>query len=291
MNHQAQLFIEHRHELAEGPVYDHRTNSLLWVDILPGKVYRQNLADSASEEFSFDAAVGCVVPDTAGRLIVALPDGPAVFDPSNGKLTPLCSIEADIATNRFNDGKCDPRGRLWLGTMNYDARPNAGALYCVEKGSVSKKLDRLTISNGLAWNPDRRKFYFIDSPTGAITQYDYDPESGAIRNPQTVVVITDELGIPDGMCIDENGHLWVAIWGGSCVLNIDPISGAIVDRVQLPVPQVTSCAFGGLGFKTLFITTASTGLSEEELDEFPLSGCLFKIIPGVAGTACDFYEP
>ncbi|MEX2396965.1 MAG: SMP-30/gluconolactonase/LRE family protein, partial [Balneolales bacterium] len=185
--------------------------------------------------------------------------------------------ESHLPSNRFNDGKCDPRGRFWAGTMSYEVEEGAGSLYCLNPDLlVDKKITEVTISNGLAWNKQQDTFYYIDTPTRKLCSYDYEDFSGMISNRRVVREFKEDEGYPDGMTIDTEGHLWVALYGGGKVLRIDPANGNIVFEIHLPVPQVTSCTFGGAHFDELYITTCRENMSAEAIREAPLSGSLFK---------------
>ena len=190
----------------------------------------------------------------------------------------------------MNDGKCDPQGRLWAGSMAYDARPGAGALYRLDGDlTVHEIVQAVTISNGLAWTPDGTTMYYIDTPTGRVDAFDADPATGAITGRRPWVGIPEAAGGPDGMTIDDEGCLWVALWGGSAVHRYAP-DGRLDTVVSLPCRQVTSCAFGGAGLDELYITSSSLGLSAEEIAAQPLAGQLFLLRPGVTGPAAVAFE-
>ena len=228
--------------------------------------------------------VGMVAQFAKSNLIVALQDGLAIFDLETQELEWWIDIEKYIITNRPNDGKCDAAGRLGLGTMNFNCKKDAGSLYCIDKNlSITKKLTALTISNGMAWSPDNKVFYFIDSATYKIDAYLFDLETAGIQFEKTVIEVPEEMGMPDGMAIDVEGMLWVAHWNGFAVRRWNPNNGKLLQTIQLRVPQVTSCTFGGKGMDQLFITTAKAGLSKEQLTQYPLSSHVFFAIPGVKG--------
>jgi sugar lactone lactonase YvrE len=235
-----------------------------------------------AEERSVGKRVGTVVPANDNKLIIALEDAIEVLDFETGARLEMIKIEADIPGNRCNDGKCDAAGRLWVGTMSIKEELKKGALYCFD-GSLQKKLSGISISNGICWSKDNSTMYFIDSLDYQIKAYDFEVSTGNITNERVVVEIKEPGYTPDGMAIDQEGMLWVAMWGGGCVHRYNPASGALIGKVKLPVPNVTSCAFGGENMKTLLITTASVGLDNEQLQRFPLSGSLFYITTDVSG--------
>ena len=215
--------------------------------------------------------------------MLAVQHGFAAFDPRTGRVEPWSNPEEHLPQNRFNDGKCDPAGRFWAGTLSLNRQPGAASLYCLDPdGGVRTMLRGLTNSNGIAWSLDRTAMYHIDTPTRRVTAYDYDVATGEIENPRTAIVVPPEAGKPDGMTIDAEGMLWIALWKGGCVGRWDPHSGAIGDDCR-PARQTTSCAFGGPGLRDLYITTARIGLSEADLAGQPHAGGLFRARPGVAG--------
>lgn len=265
-----------RATLGEGSVWDREEGCLYWVDIYENKVFRFEPQRRANLAYDVGKNVGTVVVAGDGSLVVALRDELAWLDPKTGRLHPLARPGAPSPGIRFNDGKCDPEGRFWVGTMVEQGRAGGGVLYCVEPDlTISVKLRELTISNGLCWHGTA--FYHIDTPAKQVRRFDYDPLTGAIAQPSVVADFSEAAGSPDGMCLDEQGMLWVALWGGGAVVRIDPASGRELCRVEVPATNVTSCAFGGDALDELYITTARIGLSETALAAEPLAGSLFRI--------------
>jgi sugar lactone lactonase YvrE len=190
----------------------------------------------------------------------------------------------------MNDGKCDPAGRFWAGTMALDERPRAGALYRLDPDhSVTKILDGVTVSNGLGWNVSHDVMYFIDSPRQGVDAFDYDRETGNVRNRRRLVDIPKEAGLPDGMAVDAEGYIWVALAFGGAVRRYSP-TGELDRVVTLPVSFVTSCAFGGRDLMEMYITSGRLTLTEEQLREQPHAGGLFRYRPGVAGLPPSEYR-
>lgn len=261
--------------LGEGPVWDERYNMLCWVDIIEGTVHRYSPDEDVHELIELNQLVSSIVVREAGGYIVTLQHGFAYLDPETGRLEDLAVLDQDLC-NRFNDGKCDPSGRFWAGTMNMEDGASTGSLYTLEPNmEVSVKIRNVACANGLAWNASGDRFYFIDTPTRKVVAYDYDQASGMIFNERTVVEIPAEEGLPDGMTIDADGMLWVALWDGWGISRYDPATGECLDRIKLPVSRVTSCTFGGKDYKDLYITTARVGLTARQLHEQPLAGCVF----------------
>jgi sugar lactone lactonase YvrE len=269
--------------LGEGPVWHGGRQSLFWVDIEGKQLQELKWPTLQFQSWPMPEMIGMVVPYNENSLVVALQGGLALFHLETGQLDWLTEIEKDSIENRPNDGKCDSRGRLWLGTMHKGASINSGSLYCMQKNLITSKLTSLTISNGMAWSRDDKHFYFIDSSLHRIDQYGFDSITGDIQFERTAVTIPSEMGLPDGMTIDEEGMLWVAQWGGFCVCRWDPNTGSLLHKIEVPVPQVTSCTFGGENLDVLFVTTARVGLSEELLLKYPESGHVFSAQMKVRG--------
>lgn len=278
---QAELLLDARATLGEGPTWEEKTQTLYWVDILARRVHAWK--DGRDDFLQLEEFVGCVVPRQAGGLIAALHDSIWALDLINGKQTQLAAV-SEPASNRFNDGKCDPAGRLLAGTMDMEEKAASGNLYSFDAGKPPRKLlDGVRISNGLAWSPDYRIFYYIDTPLRQVRAFDYDLETGNISNPRVVVEIPSGKGFPDGMTSDVEGKLWLALWGGSRIEKWNPITGQKEAEIVIPAPLVTSCVFGGLRGDVLFVTTARTGLDESVLGANPYSGALFQIQTKVEG--------
>lgn len=286
----ANLVLDAKAELGEGALWDERTQQLYWVDILGSKLHRYTPATDTDEVFEVGQHIGTVVVREGGGVMVAVKDGFARFDLETETLDIIANPEKDIEGNRFNDGKADPAGRFWAGTMSYEQKSYAGSLYCLDTdGTVSKKESDVTISNGIVWTQDQQTMYFIDTTPKVITAFDYDKATGNISNGRIVVKVPENMGGPDGMAIDSKGQLWVAHWGYSAVVCWDPKTGEKISEIAVPASQVTACAFGGEDFKTLYITTANHGLSDEQLREEPLAGGLFAAQMEVAGLASYRY--
>jgi sugar lactone lactonase YvrE len=276
----AEIVLDAHAELGEGPAWEAANRKLIWVDIKASRVHRFDPATGEDQTLDVGQHVGAAVPRAAGGLLLALRDGFARF--AGGSVSSIAKVEAERPENRMNDGKCDPRGRFWAGTMADDERAGAGTLYRLDEGGVTPMVTGVTISNGLAWSADERTMYYIDTPTGGVDAFDYDADSGSISGRRRVVTLPEGNGTPDGMTLDDDGCLWVALWGGWGVHRYLP-DGTLDMVIPLPVKQVTSCAFGGEGADELYITSAAIGLSAEERDAQPHAGALFRCRPGVTG--------
>lgn len=275
--------------LGEGALWDTRTNSLLWVDIVERRVAQFDPATRQNRVWQLETMVGAVVPTTDDDLMVAVHEGFARLNRETGCLSELQTpANHDPATLRFNDGKCDPAGRFIAGTMSLSQQRGSAALYALHPdGRLRRLLTGVTVSNGLAWSLDGSRLYYIDTPRRTIDAFDYDLAAGTIRNRRTAIEIPSELGYPDGMTRDADGMLWVAMWDGGAVTRWNPNSGRLLQSLALPVSRVTSCAFGGPNLATLFVTSARRGLTPAELRRQPLAGGIFALHPAASGIPAD----
>jgi sugar lactone lactonase YvrE len=288
----AELFHAAGHELAEGPVWHDR--ALWWVNILAGELHRLDPVTAKAESCRAGRMLGAAAPAAAGgRWMLAAKDGFHWLDWASGKLQPIANPEADKPDNRFNDGKCDPAGRFWAGTMHLRGQRDRGALYVLDRDlSVRRALAPLSLSNGMAWSADGGTMYHIDTPTRTIAAYDFDVALGTLENRRLTFDFAkaEQGGYPDGMTIDHDGRLWVALWGGACVACVDPRAGRIVEKVELPVANASSCCFGGARLDELFITTAWQGLSPEQRKQQPDAGGIFRCRPGTHGVGTNVFR-
>ena len=290
-SYQAKLEYKTPAQLGEGAFWNYKTQEFYWVDIEGKQLHIYNPKSKTNRSLEVPSRIGTVVPsEVKDEAIVALQDGIYRMNTQNGELKLLSDVESDITTNRFNDGKCDPSGRLWVGSMGLSQKQYEANLYMVnEKGEATLKKDSVTISNGIVWTKDKSTMYYIDTPTLEIKAYDYDDASGEISNERIAVRVNDSLGFPDGMTIDENDNLWVALWNGNAVVNYDPKTGTVLSKVNVPAHNVTSCAFGGPNLDILYITSSSLDMTEAEATEFPLAGSLFKVKLKVKGVEAHFF--
>jgi len=276
----AEVVVRANAELGEGPVWDTRSGRIAWVDILGRRIHLTEPRTGDTESIEVPSAVGSIAPRARGGFVAALEDGFWVI--GDGPPRRVATVPEARPGLRFNDGKCDPRGRFWAGTIAYDEAEGAACLYRLgADGNVVRALAGVTISNGLAWTRDATTMYYIDSPTQRIDAFSYEAGTGEIRDRRTVVQIPVELGSPDGMTIDADGGLWVALWGGSAIHHY--LNSRLDQVIRLPVSRPTSCAFGGPDLDELYVTSAWKGLSREARRAEPLAGALFRFRPGVRG--------
>jgi len=273
-----ELLYDTKSALGEGPIWDSRTQTLYWIDILGKRIYREG-----DILIQLDDLTGCIAPRSSGGLALTQRLGFASLDLDSLKVTSLFTLNDEPSNNRFNDGKCDPHGRFLAGTMDLGESDPTGSLYSFDGRSVTNLLSHVTISNGLAWSPDHKTFYYIDTPTREVTAFDYDLETGAIANPRSIIRIPDRLGWPDGMTSDMQGNLWIAMWGGAQVTRWDPNNGQLLEQIAIPAKNVSSCVFGGRDMNELYITSARKGLDDATLAQYPLTGGLFRIQTRVEG--------
>jgi sugar lactone lactonase YvrE len=276
--------------LGEGAHWHSSWNKFLYVDIDGKKVGCVDPISKKIEEKLLDQRVGTVVPAGENNLVLALESAIVLMDFRTGEVKELIKIEVDKPNNRSNDGKCDALGRLWIGTMHEEAKGTEGSLYSFDGKNLVKKLSDRKVSNGICWSKDNKTMYYIDSFDYNIKSYDYDLVNGNISNERVVVEISESGFTPDGMTIDEEGMLWVAMWGGCCVNRYNPFTGELIGKVQVDAPHVTSCAFGGSSMTQLFITTARGGLDEAQLKKHPDSGSLFIADVAVKGLEMNSFS-
>jgi sugar lactone lactonase YvrE len=275
---QLEVVLQHRCLLGEGPVWDTKRKVICWVDILRGEIHTYSPQSKSHKTIAVHQMIGAAVMCTDGNFAVALRNGLGFVNRETAEVSMIADAESDIPGNRFNDGKCDPAGRFWAGTMSHTDEPEKGSLYVLDTDlTVTRKITDVSISNGMAWSLDEQTFYYIDTPTYTVVAYNYDKSTGDISNKRIVIVIPEEDGSPDGMTIDNQGKLWIAHWDGWQITRWNPHTGEKLFHFPMPVARVTSCAFGGDDLQDLYVTSASTGLTGEQLAAQPLAGSLFVI--------------
>jgi sugar lactone lactonase YvrE len=277
--------------LGESPLWHPQEQRLYWCDIPGRRVHRFDPATERHTQWDFDSDVGCIAPWLDGGLLLALRSGLVLFDPANGDTTPLVEAPYETGSERFNDGKADPLGRLWVGTIYEPREPALAALYCFADGELTRMADGITVSNGLAWSPDARTMYWSDTKAHTVYMFDFDVMAGSISNRREFArfavrepeqPLADYGGRPDGAAVDAEGCYWVAMYEGARLLRLSP-AGAILRELPLPVRCPTMPCFGGPDMKTLFITTACDKRPADELAAEPLAGRVLTLRVDVPG--------
>jgi sugar lactone lactonase YvrE len=277
------IALDAQADLAEGPWWDEQRQELIWVDIFAGSIHFLDPDSGLDRSIDVGQPIGMVARRQSGGLVCAVRDGIGFINSDENTFELAVPIESAIPGNRMNDGACDPAGRLWAGTMATDLLPSAGSLYRISPSlQVTQVLSDVSISNGLDWSPDGRTFYFTDSTMKRLDAYDFDIDTGEISNGRVLVELPDPVATPDGMAVDAEGTIWVAMWDGGCVQRFSP-EGMLLERLDLPVVRPTSVAFGGSALNQLFITSARNGLTPRQLQDQPHAGAVFVLEPGVTG--------
>ena len=272
---QAGLLLDAKATLAESPAWDESTQTLYWVDIRGKRIHAWK--DGRDESILLDETIGCIAPRRDGGLVAALRASIVTLDRFAPESTLIARVP-DPASNRFNDGKCDPAGRFLAGTMDDAEQVTSGVLYSFESGQPPRRLfDGIRIANGLAWSPDYKTFYYIDTATRQVRAYDYDLDSGNVSNPRVAIQVPESMGWPDGMTSDMEGKLWIALWGGAKVARWNPLNGQLEAEVSVPALQTSSCVFGGPRRDVLYVTSARVSMDVSALETYPHSGGLFQI--------------
>ncbi|WP_428912127.1 SMP-30/gluconolactonase/LRE family protein [Niallia sp. Krafla_26] len=295
----AVLPFEHvRATFGEGPLWDDENQCLFWVDNAENKIREFHPKTNQATFYQLQKSPMSLAKYSKDELIVIMKDGFYLYHLKQRTLKELLKPNDLNEKLLLNDAKCDPQGRLWAGSVNDDFRVykesqdslhtefhgQIASLYRLEKNlDIKIAKDKVTLSNGLDWDPVRNIMYYIDSANQEVAQFDYDPKTGEISNEQIVYRFKESDGLPDGMTIDQEGMLWVALFKGGVVAKIDPFQKEWVDSLTLPTKNVTSCAFGGEDLRTLFITTSAEPLSESERSQQPTAGCLFSAQLEVGG--------
>lgn len=274
-----ELVVNHNCQLGECPVWDDRRNALLWLDILGKTLHIYDTLTQQYRQIALLTITGSIVLTDAGQVLAASRKGFSIIDIDAGTMhEPVLDMTAQLQNLRFNDGKCDPAGRLWAGTMAMPGHELKGTVYMLDSNyDITAKIEDVKTSNGIAWNMAGDAFYYIDTPTQQVVRYHYNARSGAISQPQVVIDIPKHEGSPDGMTIDTEGMLWIALWDGYCITRWNPHTGQMLQRIELPVQKVTSCTFGGPDMNDLYITSARIGLTTADQQEQPHAGGLFVI--------------
>jgi len=283
--------LDARASLGECPMWSVDEQALYWVDINGPALHRLDPATGAHRSMAMPESIGCFAFREGGGFVVALRGGVWLVRADGSFERKIAEAPYDTSSFRFNDGRCDPAGRFYMGTMNERRDASTAALYRLAKGArLETVLTGMMISNGLAWSPDGRTMYHADTPTHAVRAFDYNPASGAITRPRTFVAWTGETDRPDGATIDSAGNYWSAFYRGGKVVKVSPL-GQVLAEYPVPAMCPTMCAFGGADLRTLYVTSARQMREADELARLPLSGGVFAMrvdVPGLPEPRCRF---
>ncbi|WP_341840773.1 SMP-30/gluconolactonase/LRE family protein [Chitinophaga caseinilytica] len=283
----APLWLEAGNMLGESPRWDGAHHRWIWVDIAAGKVFVREAPAGEIYEWTPGRHVSLALPEDRDHLIIAHHGGISRLSLLHGTTTLLTDMGLRWNDLRCNDGAADAQGRLWIGTTTFDHRAGGGDLYLIGKGRGAEvRYPAVACSNGITWSPGGKTMYYTDSLARTIVAFDIE-ENGTIANERIVITIPPASGLPDGMACDAEGMLWIALWGGFGVGRYDPATGEQINFIEIPVPNVTACCFGGPRLGTLLITTAA---KETDLAQYPLSGSLFAVQPGVSGVPSGYID-
>lgn len=267
-------------KLGEGPRWDAVHNRWIWLDIVAGEIFVCDHLSGEVRTYAPGNYVSLALPAGKDELVIAQQGGISRLHLSTGKTERITDMGLQWEELRCNDGAADAQGRLWIGTTAFDHRAGGGDLYLIgEDLQATVRYPEVACSNGIAWSPDGKTMYYTDSLARTIIAFDYHP-NGTLQHERTIITIPPSLGFPDGMTCDAEGMLWIAIWGGHGVGRWNPATGEQTGFIEVPVPNVTACCFGGEDLQTLLITTAA---KETDLAQYPSAGDLYVAKPGVTG--------
>jgi sugar lactone lactonase YvrE len=281
------LVLDVQADLGEGALWDERRRRLVFVDIMRGHIHAFDPSTGDDERFELGQPVGAVGCTTEDDWIVAAGRSFLRFDPDRRQTTVIAIVSPGRDDLRMNDGYVDPRGRFWAGTMSLRREAGQGSLYRLDPdGRVHTMLDGVTTSNGIDWSPDGRRMYYVDTRTRRVDVFDFDLDAGTIANRRPFADLGDEAGRPDGLVVDADGGVWVALWQGGGLRRFTA-DGVLDRRVTLPTRLTTKCAFGGPALEDLYVTTARGDLSAEQRAAEPLAGGLFRVRGVGRGRPCN----
>lgn len=294
MSYNVEFVLDAKAGLAETPIWHPQKQVVYWTDGFDGDFHIFDPHDGSDMKYETGEMIGSAIPYTDNRILLLLESGLKLLDFETKEIKHLLDVEPGNDANRLNDGRCDAYGRVWFSTVSKHFGSDdyqetmTGALYMVDTDlSLNKVLDGVNQLNGIGWSKDHRYMYVVDTYNFQLLRFEYDLETGQTGKPVTIITFPQEFSFADGLCIDDEDYIWVTHWG-SKLTRWNPVTGKLVETVEMPVPHVTCCGFGGKDFDELYITTSRFAISESDLDTHPLgmSGGIFKIKPGVVGREC-----
>jgi sugar lactone lactonase YvrE len=286
---EAICLVESDNALGECPIWCPVERVLWWIDVARPQLWKYDPVTGCSQYWSLPKVPGAIALRKSGGLLIAFRNGFAMVASAGGALVPLVPDGIDLGEGRLNDGKVDRAGRFWVGTLDRKLQESIGKLYRLGADRSFDALDHgFMLSNGLGWSPDNRHMYFAETHTRSIYRYDFDLQSGTISNRIVFAQIEEGKGGPDGLSVDADGGVWSVIFDRGIIHRYLP-DGSLAQSVRLPIARPTSCTFGGDDLKTLYITSARIGLSDQELAEQPNAGGIWAISLGPAGQAESFF--
>lgn len=287
----ASLVLDCKNNLGEGPVWDHKKRELLWVDFGSGVVCRLRPEAHQYTQLSVTDNIMVVIPTNCDNWIWAAGNRIVISNPGTHQIINQVTMYENKPGNRFNDGKCDAMGRLWIGTMSDQSDTPTGAIYKIHHDLSYEKMDGpYIIPNGIAWNANNTEMYVVDSMMKTVFRYYFNLENGTVHNKAPMIDTSAEKGLPDGMTIDADDNLWIAFWQGQSVVQYNSKTGKVMKRIFVPAFIPCSCCFGGDRLDTLYITSSRKYDTDDNIAEFPESGGLFSYHPGVKGVPMDYFN-
>ena len=284
---QPELIIESQAVLGECPCWHQEQQLLYWIDVLKKQFHIYDPKTKQDRTINVGELVGSFVPKSKNEVILGLESGFASLNLETEAIKLLTPLEDGFPLKRFNDGKCDRTGRFFAGRIvveDDERKDGSGSFYSLNGQLKARKLlDGWNTPNGMGWSLDYSTIYLIDSPTKKVFAFDYDLATGNISNRRVAVTIPDTEGYPDGMTVDTEGTIWVALWAGYKVTRWNPHTGELLQSISLPAPNVTSCTFGGANLNVLYITTARKDMDEAALSRYPQAGGIFSVQTDVTG--------
>ncbi len=286
---QAEIALRAGAEIAEGPIWDPDRQALWWLDVLVGKINRLDYRTLENTTVQVSETVSALGLRRNEPPVVAMQSGFGALDRALSAVEKVVPVQEPWPHNRFNDGKADRQGRFWAGTMDFDGEAGRGTLYRLDANwTYTPIVTGVAISNGIDWSPDGRQMYYVDTRTQRVDLFDFDAEQGSLTNRRCFTSIDRREGTPDGLAVDVEGSLWLAVFGSGAVYRFDH-AGRLTGKVEVPCSSVSSCIFGGPTMTELFITTAQLGLTVRQREEQPLAGGIFRVEVEAPGQAINYF--